>query len=376
VLLDLAREQGFKGVVTGNAEAALTAIRRYRPHAITLDLKLPGMHGLALLDRLKNTPETRHIPVQIVSVADELPRRRRKGALSQIRKPADREAVAAQLERLRALAERPRRRLLVVEDDDTQRRLVEELVAGDDVEIAGVARGEDALAALAATPHDCVLVDLGLPDMDGFELIRRIREELRQTELPIVVHSGRDLTTEESALLYAHADAIVAKDAEAFDRLLDETALYLHRLETALPEEQRERLREFHRPESALAGKHVLIVDDDTRNIFALASLLEQHRLEVSYAESAREALAFLEQNGDRVDAVLMDVMMPEMDGNEATRRIRANPRFRTLPVIAVTAKAMKGDREKSLAAGASDYVTKPVNVDHLLSVLRVWIGR
>jgi CheY-like chemotaxis protein len=375
ILIEIAHEKGFKAVVAEHGEAALAAVRRYKPHAITLDIQLPGMHGLTLLDRLKNNPDTRHIPVQIVSVADELPRSKRKGAVAQLQKPVTRESVIATIESMKELAERPVRKLLVVEDNEPQRRLVEEFIGGDDVVMTGVALGSEALTALSTGHFDCALIDLGLPDMSGFELIDKIRNELNLTNLPIIVHSGRDLKPEEAERLHQSAEAVVAKDVEAFDRLLDETALYLHRVEADLPEVQRNRLERLHRPEASLAGKKVLIVDDDIRNIFALTSLLERHKMEVVYAENGRDGIDFLEKAGD-IDAVLMDVMMPGMDGYETTRAIRRIPRFQDLPVIAVTAKAMKGDREKCLAAGASDYITKPVNVDQLISLLRVWINR
>ncbi|HEX8299803.1 MAG TPA: response regulator, partial [Rubricoccaceae bacterium] len=375
ILVDVARERGFKAVVAGHAEAALADVRRFRPAAITLDIQLPGMHGLALLDRLKNTPETRHIPVQIVSVADALPRRERKGALGQLQKPVKRSAVGAAVDKAKDIAARPVKRLLVVEDNEAQRQIVADFVGGEDVEIVGASTGAEALAALGAGAFDCALVDLGLPDMTGFELIDLIRGSLGLTDLPVVVHTGRELSDDEASRLHLLAEAVVVKGVEAFDRLLDETALHLHRVEAALPEAQRERLEKQHRPESSLAGHKVLIVDDDVRNIFALQSLLELHKMEVVYAESGREAIEALQQD-DNVDVVLMDVMMPGMDGYEATRIIREDSRFATLPIIAVTAKAMEGDREKCLEAGASDYLTKPVNVDQLTSLLRVWVGK
>ena len=374
ILVEIAREKGFKAVVADHAEAALAAVRRYRPAAITLDMHLPGTHGLALLDRLKNQPETRHIPVQIVSVSDELPRHERRGAL-QLRKPVERGAVEAGMDRAKSLAERPVKRLLVVEDDETQRGLVEELVGGADVKTVHAATGAEALEALGAGPFDCVVVDLGLPDMSGLDLLERVRGGLGLESLPIVVHTGRELGPEEAARLHELAEAVVVKGVEAFDRLLDETALHLHRVEADLDPEQRDRLARRHRPETALAGHKVLVVDDDVRNIFALQSLLEGHEMEVVYAESGRDGLAILEA-ADDIDVVLMDIMMPGMDGYETTRAIRRVERLRDLPVIAVTAKAMTGDREKCLEAGASDYITKPVNVDQLASLLRVWVGR
>ena len=375
VLVEIAREKGFKTVVVDHAEAALAAVRRYRPAAITLDVQLPGMHGLALLDRLKNMPDTRHIPVQIVSVADRLPRHERNGAVAQLQKPVERGDVEANLERAKSLAGRPVKRLLVVEDDDAHRQSVEELIGGADVEIVQAATAAEALAALADGAFDCMLVDLGLPDQPGLELIEAVRNELGLVDLPIVVHTGRELDPDEAGHLHRLAEAVIVKDVDAFDRLLAETALHLHRVEATLPETQRERLALFHRPEAALAGHKVLIVDDDIRNIFALQSLLEEHRMEVVYAESGQEGIDTLLAD-DGIDVVLMDVMMPGMDGYEATRTIRAEARFEALPIIAVTAKAMTGDREKCLAAGASDYITKPVNVDQLISLLRMWVGK
>ena len=375
ILVEAARERGFKAVVADHAEAAFAAVRRYRPAAITLDMHLPGTHGLALLDRLKNQPETRHIPVQIVSVSDELPRHERRGALAQLRKPVERGAVEAGMARAKSLAERGVKRLLVVEDDATQRDLVEELVGGTDVETVHAATGAEALDALGAGPFDCVVVDLGLPDMGGLDLIERIRGELGLSDLPVVVHTGRELDEGEADRLHGLAEAVVVKGVEAFDRLLSETALHLHRVEADLDPDQRDRLARQHRPEAALAGHKVLVVDDDVRNIFALQSLLEGHGMDVVYAESGRDGIALLEA-ADDVDVVLMDIMMPGMDGYETTRAIRRVDRLRDLPVIAVTAKAMAGDREKCLEAGASDYLTKPVNVDQLASLLRVWVGK
>ena len=375
ILVEIAREKGFKAVVAAHAEAALEAVRRYAPAAITLDMHLPGMHGLTLLDRLKSRPETRHIPVQIVSVSDALPRSERKGALAPLQKPVERADVGVGIDRAGDLAGRAVKRLLVIEDDETQRQLVEELVGGDDVEVVAVGTGGEGLEALGVGPFDCAVVDLGLPDMNGLDFVEHVRGELGLADLPLVVHTGRDLTPDEAGRLAALAEAVIVKDVEAFDRLLDETALYLHRDERRLSDDQRERLARRHRPEATLAGRKVLIVDDDVRNIFALQSLLEAHKMEVVYAENGRDGIATLEEAGD-VDVVLMDIMMPGMDGYQTTQAIREIDRFQDLPIIAVTAKAMKGDREKCLAAGASDYLTKPVNVDQLVSLLRVWVGK
>ncbi|WP_412068754.1 HAMP domain-containing protein [Rubrivirga sp. IMCC43871] len=375
ILVDVAREKGFKAIVTDNAEAALAAVRRYEPAAITLDMHLPGMHGLALLDRLKNQPATRHIPVQIVSVSDALPRRERRGALPPLQKPVDRDAVEAGLDRAQSLAGSDIKRLLVVEDDETQRGLVGDLVGTEGVEVVSVGTGAAAIEALADGAFDCAVVDLGLPDMSGIELVEHLRDDLGLAELPVVVHTGRDLSSDEAARLHELAEAVIVKDVEAFDRLLNETALHLHLDESQLSATQRERLARSHRPEAALAGRKVLVVDDDIRNIFALQALLEGHKMDVVYAESGRDGIAVLEA-ADDIDVVLMDIMMPGLDGYQTTRAIRKIDRFASLPIIAVTAKAMKGDREKCLEAGASDYLTKPVNVDQLMSLLRVWVEK
>ncbi len=375
VLMGMARERGFKCIVAPHGEAAFALAKKYPLDAITLDIQLPGMHGLTLLDRLKNEPRTRHIPVHIVSVADELPRSRRKGALAHLRKPASEEEMDATIAQIRNFLERGVRSLLIVEDDPVQREKVAELSTGEDVQVTAVATGAEALTALSSNQYDCVVLDLGLPDMSGFDLIRRIRDELELTTLPIIVHTASDLSQKEVAELNQMAESIIVKDVQAYDRLLDETALYLHRVEAALPEDQRKRLEHMHLPESKLAGRKVCIIDDDIRNIFALTSLLERHGIEVVYAENGEDGIELV-KNTPGIDAVLMDVMMPGMDGYETTRRIRSMSSFRSLPIIAVTAKAMKGDREKCIEAGASDYITKPVNVEQLMSLLRVWINR
>ncbi|HET6568829.1 MAG TPA: response regulator, partial [Rhodothermales bacterium] len=375
VLLDLAHQKGFKVVIASTGEEGLDLAKRYKPDALTLDIQLPGMHGLTLLDQLKHDAETRHIPVHIVSVADELPRSKRKGAIAQLKKPVTEDSVAESLTQIRSFVERPIKNLLVVEDDTVQRDSIVDLVGGEDLRVTSVATGSEALIALKSDSYDCVVLDLGLPDMTGFELIEKVRGELKLPNLPIVVYTAKDLNRKEVSELNRLAEAVIVKDVSSFDQLLDETALFLHRVEKDLPEDKRKRLEGRHTPETSLAGKKVLIVDDDIRNIFAITSLLERNKMQVVYAENGKDGLEMLKNSSD-IDAVLMDVMMPGMDGYEATRAIRKLPRFKNLPIIAVTAKAMKGDREKCIEAGASDYITKPVNVEQLLSLLRVWIHK
>ena len=373
ILLDMVRDKGFKGVVAASGEAALELIRVHMPDAITLDIQLPGMHGLAVLDRLKHDPATRHIPVHIVSVVEELPRGRRMGALTHLKKPVSDEVVKKSLGDIREFIERQVKKLLVVEDDDTQRMSIIEFIGGEDVETTAVGTGQEALESLQKEHFDCTVLDLGLPDMSGFELIEKIRKDLGLVELPVIVYTGKELSSREVSELNRLAEAVIVKDLRSVDRLLDETALFLHRVEANLPEEKRQRLQELHQNESVLADRKILIVDDDIRNIFAVTSLLERHRMHVVYAENGQDGIRMLKEHAD-IDAVLMDVMMPGMDGFDTMRAIRKLKKFQSLPIIAVTAKAMKGDREKCIEAGASDYITKPIDIDQLLSLLRVWL--
>jgi len=264
---------------------------------------------------------------------------------------------------------------LVVEDDATQRASIVELVGNGDVHTTAVGSGAEALTALQAQTFDCMVLDLGLPDMTGFALIEKIQKELGLSGLPIIVYTGKDLTPQEETELRRVSESIIVKDVKSPERLLDETALFLHRVEVDLPESKRQMLQQVHQTDAVLAGKGVLIVDDDVRNIFALTSVLERQRMRVVYAENGRQAIARL-QSTPGIDVVLMDIMMPEMDGYETMRAIHQIDAFTSLPIIALTAKAMKGDREKCIEAGASDYIPKPVDTEQLLSLLRVWLYR
>jgi HAMP domain-containing protein/CheY-like chemotaxis protein len=375
ILLDLARERGFKGLVTHRADKALLLAREYLPAAITLDLRLPDADGWTVLDRLKHDWATRHVPVHVMSVDEDWQRGLRFGAIDFLTKPVTKESLSGALDSIHSFIDRPAKRLLVVEDDDAQRRSIGELLGGGDVEITGAGTGAQALEMLHAGSFDCMVVDLGLPDMTGLDLVQRVKSEVGLRKLPTIVYTGKDMTKKEELELRRLAESVVVKDARSPERLLDETALFLHRAASSLPDRQRQMLERLHKANPSLAGRRVLIVDDDVRNIFALTTFLEQSRMEVSYAESGREGIARLQETPG-IDAVLMDVMMPEMDGYETIRSIREIPHFRGLPIIAVTAKAMKGDREKCIEAGATDYIPKPVDREHLLSLLRVWLCR
>ncbi len=372
-LLEMGRQSGFKGVVATNGSVALELARTVKPDAVTLDLRLPDIDGWVLLDRLKHDPATRHIPVHVISGLDEERRSLQYGALGFMQKPVSAEGLKEGLEGIREFAERRVKQLLVVEDDPVQSQAITDLIGDGDVQTTTVSSGEGALQSLAETPYDCVVLDLRLPGMSGFELIERIKANPQHRRLPVIVYTGRELTEEDQDRLQGLAQTVIIKDVTTMERLLDETALFLHRVEANLPERKQRVLRRLAKSDPQLAERHVLVVDDDLRNIFALTSLLEGHKMNVQYAENGKRALAKLEENPS-IDVVLMDIMMPEMDGYEAVRKIRERPQWKDLPVIALTAKAMKGDREKCLEAGASDYITKPVDADQLLSLLRVWL--
>jgi hypothetical protein len=375
VLLDMAREKGFKGLVALDGESGLEMANDYIPDAITLDIDLPGMDGWTVLDRLKHRAATRHIPVHIISGIEQRQRGLKQGAVSYLEKPVSKDALDNSFDAISRFLDEPVRRLLVVENDEVQRQSIIELVGDDDVEIVAVASAEDALARLAERHFDCMVLDLGLEDMSGFTLLERIKGDPQVQELPVIIYTGKELEPAEETRLRRYAETIIVKDAKSPERLLEETALFLHRVEARLPEPKRRMLERLHSADTTFAGKRIMIVDDDVRNVFSLTSLLETHGMSVIFAENGKEALSMLEANPD-VNLVLMDVMMPELDGYETTRAIRAQEAFRSLPIIAVTAKAMKGDREKTLAAGASDYITKPVDTEQLLSLMRVWLYR
>ncbi|HEV2883332.1 MAG TPA: response regulator, partial [Pyrinomonadaceae bacterium] len=375
ILLDLAREKGFKGLVATNGTVALALALKYRPAAITLDIRLPDRDGWTVLDRLKHDPATSHIPVHIITVEEERQRALKQGAFDHVQKPVSHEDLGKAFDEIRDFAERSVRKLLVVEDDDVQRMSVVELIGNGDVKTTAVATGQEALNILKDERFDCMVLDLRLPDMTGFELIEKLQTDLGRYDLPIIVYTGKELTRKEELHLKRVADAIIVKEASSPERLLAETALFLHRVEANLPEPKRRMLEKFHRNDPVLTGRKVLIVDDDVRNIFALTSALEAHNMEVVHAENGQEGIDTLNATPG-IEAVLMDIMMPEMDGYEAITAIRQMDEFKQLPIIALTAKAMKADRDHCLQVGASDYISKPLDIDQLLSLLRVWLYR
>jgi HAMP domain-containing protein/CheY-like chemotaxis protein/signal transduction histidine kinase len=375
ILVDLARQRGFKVVLARTGADALALARKHRPTAVSLDVFLPDMLGWTVLNQLKRNPETRHIPVQILTIEDERQYGLERGAFSFITKSVTTEGLEEAFERLKAFTASHVRQLLVVEDDPAEQMSITELLGHSDVNITTVDTGAKALQAMRGGGFDCVVLDLRLPDMTGFELLAQLQQDEKLRQTPIIVFTGRELSDQEEIELRKNAKSIVLKGVRSPERLLDETALFLHRVIADLPAAKQQMIETLHESDEPLSGRKVLVVDDDIRNIFALNSLLERHNMQVITATNGEEAIKLVESTDD-LSLVLMDVMMPEMDGYETMRRIRSNQQFRMLPIIALTAKAMKGDREKCLEAGASDYVAKPVNTDQLLSLVRMWLHR
>ncbi|MBD2612637.1 response regulator [Nostoc punctiforme FACHB-252] len=375
ILLDMARQQGFKGIVALQSKQGLALAQQFEPNAIMLDIHMPEMDGWTVLDRLKHNPSTRHIPVHILSVDERQQRGLKLGAITYLQKPVSPEALNQVLTEIKSFIERQVKNLLIVEDDSIQAQSIIELIGNSDVQSTAVGTGKEALEILRSQHFDCMVLDLGLPDMTGFTLIEQIKLEPRLVKLPIIIYTGKELSRQEETQLRGLAETIIIKNVRSPERLLDETALFLHRVQANLPAPKRQILEQLHQTDPVLANRKILIVDDDLRNIFAITSFLESYHMEVLFAENGRDGIEKLIANPD-INIVLMDIMMPEMDGYETTRAIRQQPQFRSLPIIALTAKAMPGDREKCIEAGASDYITKPVDTEQLLSLLRVWLYR
>ncbi|MGH7711571.1 MAG: response regulator, partial [Gemmatimonadaceae bacterium] len=375
VLADLAHDKGFKVVVAHTGTEALELARRVRPTAVSLDVFLPDMLGWTVLSQLKQDAATRHIPVQIVTLDEDRQHGLARGAFAFVTKPTSASGLDAALTRIKEFASTRAKRLLIVEDNPAEQLGIAELLGHDDIKVECVATGQEALTALRSAPYDCVVLDLRLPDMSGFDVLESIRDDADLRDVPVVVFTGKELTSEEDTQLKNLARSVVVKGVESPERLLDETSLFLHRVVSDLPQEKQRLLERLHGSDEFLMHKSVLVVDDDVRNIFALSSVLERRGMHVLTATTGREAIETLEATPN-LAIVLMDIMMPEMDGYKTMQAIRQRPALRRLPIIALTAKAMKGDREKCLEAGASDYLAKPVNTEQLLSALRMWLHR
>jgi HAMP domain-containing protein/signal transduction histidine kinase/CheY-like chemotaxis protein len=375
ILLGLARDKGFKALVATRGAVGLSLARQYKPTAITLDIYLPDMLGWTVLNNIKSDSTTRHIPVQIITLDEDRQSVLSRGAFALLTKSPTTAGMEAAFDRLKHFTNSRTKRLLVVEDNDIERQSIIALLDHEDIELKAVGTGAEALFELNGKDYDCVVLDLRLPDMTGFELLEKIQAVPELTTLPIVVFTGKELTFDEESRLKLMAKSIVLKDVQSPERLLDETALFLHRVVADLPIDKQKMLERLHDSNEVLHGRKVLVVDDDARNIFALTSLLESRDMDVVSATNGRQAIQLIREMPD-INIVLMDIMMPEMDGYQTIGEIRKDKQFRNLPILAITAKAMKGDREKCLEAGASDYIAKPVNSDQLLSLMRVWLFR
>ena len=380
ILYDLAHELNFQALIATSSDEALALCAQHAPSAVLLDIGLPDHSGLSVLDRLKMDARTRHIPVHVVSSHDDAETALALGAVGYILKPVKREQLVGAFQRLETRLVQKVRRVLIVENDEAQRDSLRQLLASRDVETIGVASATECLEQLGSTTFDCMVLDLGLPDASGFVLLDRLSSEDRYQFPPVIIYTGRDLTQEEEQCLRKYSKSVIIKGAKSPERLLDEVTLFLHQVVADLPPQQQAMLKKSQNRNAVLEGRHILIVEDDVRNVFALTSILEPQGVQVSIARNGREGLQQLEQawrqDGAPVDLVLMDVMMPEMDGLTAMREIRKRPEWRKLPIIALTAKAMKHDHEEALTAGANDYMAKPLDVDKLLSLLRVWMPR
>ncbi len=377
ILVDISGERGFKCIVAGDGQSGLKFAFEYLPVAVILDIGLPDMDGMKVMDAIKEDPRTRHIPVHFISARDQAEvgaEAMSKGAIGYLTKPVSKEMLDKAFSNIQHFITEDIKKLLVVEDDSNTRKSVIKLIGSDDVEIQTAATGKEAYGLLTSQEFDCMVLDLGLPDMSGFELLNQIKDDQAVlSRPPVIVYSGKELSRAEHAELQEYTGTVIVKGAESPARLLDETSLFLHRVETSLPVEQQRMIRTLHEKDSVLNSKKVLIVDDDMRNIFALSHALKSKGMVVLRAENGSEALTVLDENPD-VDIVLMDIMMPVMDGFEAMRKIREHEKFWKLPILALTAKAMKGDKEKCIEAGANDYLAKPVDIEKVLSMLRVWL--
>jgi CheY-like chemotaxis protein len=379
ILYDLAHELQFQALIATSSDEALALCAQYSPSAVLLDIGLPDHSGLSVLDRLKMDARTRHIPVHVVSSHDYAEAALALGAVGYMLKPVKREQLIEAFQRLETRLLQKVRRVLIVEDDEAQRDSLRQLLGSRDVETVGAASAAECLDHLSRITFDCMVLDLSLPDASGFALLDRLSSEDRYQFPPVIVYTGKDLSQEEEQRLRRYSKSVIIKGAKSPERLLDEVTLFLHQVVADLPATQQAMIQKSQKRNALLDGRHILIVEDDVRNVFALTSILEPQGVKIQIARNGVEALGALTHSldgGPPVDLVLMDIMMPEMDGLTAMREIRKRPDWRKLPIIALTAKAMKNDHEESLAAGANDYMAKPLDVDKLLSLVRVWMPR
>lgn len=373
VLTDMVHDRGFSALVAADGESGIALAERFQPNAIILDIMLPHIDGWGVMRSLKDNPVTRHIPVHFITCLEERQKAMSMGAIGYISKPVSSEQLDTVFRTLENAIEKTMKMLLIVEDDKDQAKAMVALLEERNVTIVVADSGRKAIELLSGEQFDCIVLDLGLADMGAFELLEELKKLDPERRIPVIIHTGRDLTHEDERRLHHYAESIIIKGAKSPERLLNEVTLFLHLIENSLDQDKQRMIRASLDNEAMLEGKKILIVDDDMRNIYSLSSALAEKNIIIFEAENGREALKELDEHPE-IDLVLMDIMMPEMDGYEAMRMIRKNPGFHSLPIIALTAKAMKGDREECLKAGANDYIPKPVDMEKLFSLLRVWL--
>ena len=375
ILLKQANQKGFKCLSASTGEDGLLLGAKYKPQAIILDMKLPGMNGHDVLHELKSNPSVRHIPVHIISGNERSLELIKDGAIEYLRKPINKNDLEEAFNRVENFVNRKIKNLLIIEDNENSRKAIRILIGNGDVKCLEAGTGKEALAMYEQNNIDCIILDIGLPDMSGFDLIRKLETRKSHNIPPIIIYTGKELTKDENYELQKYAETIIIKGIKSEERLLDETALFLHRTVSNLPESKQAIIKNLYDKESVFHSKKILLVDDDMRNVFALSKILQERGTEIIKAENGKIALEMLDTYPD-IDMVLMDIMMPEMDGYEAMKRIRSQEKFKSIPVIALTAKAMKDDKQKCIAAGANDYISKPIDVERLLSLMRVWLSK
>jgi CheY-like chemotaxis protein len=373
ILADMARKKGFKCLATATGEEGIEIAKQFIPKGIILDIRLPGINGWEVMEVLKSHSDTRHIPVHIITGHEQQANEAfNKGAIGYLTKPVTKEKIGAAFDEIQLFVNKKLKDLLVIEDDENLRNSIKTLLGATDIIISECNTGGEALSLIMGKYFDCVILDLGLPDMSGFDLLKKLKDEGIKIP-PIVIYTGREISESENEELQKYTQNIIIKSAKSSERLLDETTLFLHRMVGNMQEHQKKMLVNLYDKDMMLCNKVILIVDDDMRNVFALTKVLEEHKMEVIVAQNGEKALAILDSKVN-IDLVLMDIMMPVMDGYEAMQYIRNDVRFKKLPIIALTAKAMKEDRDKSIAAGASDYLSKPVDIHKLFNLMRIWL--
>ncbi len=373
IMVDLAHEKGFKALVAEDGETGLHMADEYKPSAIVLDIGLPGIDGWTVMQCLKDNPNTRHIPVHFISATDEHIDAMKMGAIGYLTKPVNLEKLNNAFKSIENIVSTKVKKLLIVEDDKIMRQFILDLMADVDIATTSVSTGKEAYDILKMETFDCMVLDIGLPDMSGSEFLEKVKNDPGMSRIPIIIYTGKDLSITEETELKKYAGSIIVKGAKSPERLLDEATLFLHQIEDNLPKEKQNMIRMIHDKDHVFKGKKILLVDDDVRNVFALSHILEERGITVIAGRNGKEGLECLEKNPD-INLALMDIMMPEMDGYETIKKIRKQNQHRNLPIVALTAKAMKGDRDKCIKAGANDYLTKPVDANRLFSLLRVWL--